>query len=197
MELLKMTSWMRRNAYVFMICSAAALCQAAPGLLDLSPAPLALAHAPVAVAHAPLAVAHAPIAVAHAPLAVPAEPYNPHPQYNFQYGVQDASTGDIKEQKEIRDGDVVKGSYSLVEPDGSKRIVDYTADPVNGFNALVRKEPLAHAVAHAPLAVAHSPIAVAHAPVAVAHAPVAVAHAPLIAHAPIVAHAPLLTNILH
>lgn len=35
------------------------------------------------------------------------------------------------------------GSYSLVEPDGTRRIVEYTADPVQGFNAVVHKEPLA------------------------------------------------------
>lgn len=60
---------------------------------------------------------------------------------------------------------MVRGSYSLVEPDGSKRRVDYVADPVNGFNAVVKKEPLhhvtpvvSHAVAHAPtLALAHAP----------------------------------------
>lgn len=28
--------------------------------------------------------------------------------------------------------------------------MDYTADPVNGFNAVVRREPLAVKVAHAP-----------------------------------------------
>lgn len=27
-----------------------------------------------------------------------------------------------------------------VEPDGTRRIVEYTADPVNGFNAVVHKE---------------------------------------------------------
>lgn len=31
------------------------------------------------------------------------------------------------------------GSYSLVEPDGSKRIVDYTSDKHLGFNAVVKK----------------------------------------------------------
>jgi hypothetical protein len=41
----------------------------------------------------------------------------------------------------------VKGQYSLVEPDGSIRTVDYTADPVNGFNAVVSKSgPGVHAV---------------------------------------------------
>lgn len=28
------------------------------------------------------------------------------------------------------------GQYSLVEPDGSIRTVDYTADPIHGFNAV-------------------------------------------------------------
>ncbi|XP_050292983.1 larval cuticle protein A2B-like [Anthonomus grandis grandis] len=138
----------------------------------------------------------ASIAVAHAPVAVKAEPYDPHPQYKFQYGVSDPHTGDQKTQEEVRDGDVVKGSYSLVEPDGSRRRVDYTADPVNGFNAVVKKEPLHHVqpvVSHAPVAVAHAPVAVAHAPIAVAHAPIAIAHAPTLtyAHAPLaVAHTP-------
>lgn len=45
----------------------------------------------------------------------------------------------------MRDGDVVKGQYSLVEPDGSVRVVDYVADPVNGFNAVVSKSaPTVH-----------------------------------------------------
>lgn len=39
------------------------------------------------------------------------------------------------------------GSYSLVEPDGSIRTVIYTADPVNGFNAIVEKTPLVHKAA--------------------------------------------------
>ncbi|XP_044744447.1 larval cuticle protein A2B-like [Coccinella septempunctata] len=133
-------------------------------------------------------------------VAVKAEPYDPHPQYNFAYGVQDHSTGDIKDQEESRDGDVVKGKYSLVEPDGSKRTVEYTADPVNGFNAVVHKETLTHparvAVAHAPVAVAHTPVAVAHAPIAVAHAPIAVAHAPITyAHAPAaISHSSITTS---
>lgn len=37
-----------------------------------------------------------------------------HPRYAFEYGVNDPHTGDIKHQKEERDGDVVKGQYSLV-----------------------------------------------------------------------------------
>lgn len=57
--------------------------------------------------------------------------------------LQDALTGDSKSQQETRSGDVVQGSYSLVDPDGLRRIVEYTADPVNGFNAVVHREPLA------------------------------------------------------
>lgn len=62
------------------------------------------------------------------------------PRYNFAYDVSDAHTGDIKSQTETRDGDFVRGQYTLVEPDGTRRIVDYTADEHNGFNAVVSKE---------------------------------------------------------
>lgn len=65
--------------------------------------------------------------------------------------LKDALTGDSKSQHETRDGDVVHGSYSLIDSDGTKRTVDYTADPVNGFNAVVHREPLVKAVAAAPV----------------------------------------------
>ncbi|XP_044762466.1 larval cuticle protein A2B-like [Coccinella septempunctata] len=91
---------------------------------------------------APLA---APVAVARA------EPYDPNPQYQFGYNVQDSLTGDSKSQVETRNGDFVQGQYSLTDPDGTRRTVDYTADAINGFNAVVRKEPLvAKAVVAAP-----------------------------------------------
>jgi len=61
------------------------------------------------------------------------------PRYSFGYSVQDAETGDAKSQVESRDGDVVRGRYSLVEPDGAVRTVHYTADSVNGFNAVVER----------------------------------------------------------
>lgn len=67
-----------------------------------------------------------------------------YPRYAFNYGVNDPHTGDVKHQEETRDGDVVKGSYSLVEPDGTIRVVEYTADDHNGFNAVVKK--IGHAV---------------------------------------------------
>lgn len=62
-----------------------------------------------------------------------------HPKYQFNYAVHDHHTGDIKQQYEERDGDSVKGSYSLKEADGSTRIVNYKADKHNGFQATVAK----------------------------------------------------------
>lgn len=76
-------------------------------------------------------------------------PDDPHPKYNFAYDVQDAVSGDSKSQVESRDGDVVQGEYSLDDADGFRRTVKYTADSVNGFNAVVHREPLAHAHVHA------------------------------------------------
>lgn len=68
--------------------------------------------------------------------------FDPAPQYTFGYDVNDALSGDTKSQVESRNGDVVKGQYSLIDPDGTRRTVEYTADPVNGFNAIVTKSAL-------------------------------------------------------
>ncbi|XP_052738599.1 cuticle protein 8-like [Bicyclus anynana] len=64
--------------------------------------------------------------------------YYTHPKYEFEYKVEDHHTGDIKSQHETRDGDVVKGYYSLVQPDGSERNVHYEADKHTGFHADVK-----------------------------------------------------------
>ncbi|XP_049794470.1 larval cuticle protein A3A-like [Schistocerca nitens] len=110
-------------------------------------APIAYAThaAPAPVAYA----AKAPVVAAGKVVAAAAESadFDPHPQYSFSYDVQDAITGDTKSQQETRDGDVVQGVYSLVEPDGSRRTVEYQADPVNGFNAVVHRDTGAVAVA--------------------------------------------------
>ena len=45
----------------------------------------------------------------------------------------DSTTGDSKTREEERDGDVVRGSYSVADPDGRIRTVTYTADALNGF----------------------------------------------------------------
>ncbi|XP_077296030.1 larval cuticle protein A2B-like [Arctopsyche grandis] len=83
--------------------------------------------------------------------------YDANPHYNFAYDVHDPTTGDIKNQQETRTGDVVQGQYSLIEPDGSRRTVHYAADPVNGFNAVVNKNPAAAVVVPQPAVVAHAP----------------------------------------
>ncbi|XP_015126672.1 larval cuticle protein A2B-like [Diachasma alloeum] len=130
-----------------------------------APQPLAAA-APLAYA-APIAKVVSPVAYAAPAVAKVATPvitkhideeYDPNPQYSYAYDVQDSITGDNKQQHESRHGDVVEGSYSFIEADGSRRIVDYTADPHNGFNAVVHKEP---AIAKAAPIVAHAPVAYA------------------------------------
>ncbi|XP_046392095.1 cuticle protein 19-like [Ischnura elegans] len=66
--------------------------------------------------------------------------YYAYPKYHFDYGVSDHKTGDKKNQWETRDGDVVKGAYSFHEADGTIRVVEYTADKHNGFNAVVKRQ---------------------------------------------------------
>lgn len=115
--------------------------------------------------------------------------YDPNPQYSFAYDVQDSLTGDSKSQIESRNGDIVQGQYSVADPDGTRRIVDYTADPINGFNAVVRKTPLAVAAPVVARAVA-APVAAA--PVAPVVAARAVA-APLYAQPAYARAAPLIS----
>ncbi|RLU22934.1 hypothetical protein DMN91_005212 [Ooceraea biroi] len=57
-----------------------------------------------------------PAVPAVAPLAK-LEEFDAVPQYSFAYDVQDAITGDSKAQYETRNGDIVRGSYSLIEAD--------------------------------------------------------------------------------
>ncbi|XP_059478529.1 cuticle protein 7-like [Neocloeon triangulifer] len=61
------------------------------------------------------------------------------PDYKFGYGVEDSKTGNKQTHHESRDGDMVRGEYTVLEPDGSMRIVQYTADPRNGFQAVVKR----------------------------------------------------------
>ncbi|XP_073985534.1 larval cuticle protein A3A-like [Rhodnius prolixus] len=151
---------------------------AAPVAYAAHAAPVAYAAHAAPVAYA-APVAKAVVAAPAYAKTVVADEYDPHPQYSYAYDVQDALTGDSKSQHESRDGDVVHGSYSLVEPDGSVRTVEYTADPVNGFNAVVHKQG---AVVKA--AVAAPVVAKVAAPLAYA-APVAKVAAPLAYAAPV------------
>ncbi|XP_063830908.1 cuticle protein-like [Ostrinia nubilalis] len=94
--------------------------------------------------------------------------YYAYPRYAFEYAVKDPHTGDNKAQWEKRDGDVVKGAYSLVEPDGSLRVVEYWADDKSGFNAVVKRVgPNLHpVVAPAPIYKAPIPVLESHGPIA-------------------------------
>lgn len=100
-----------------------------------------------------------------------AEPDAPA-HYEFQYSVHDDHTGDIKEHKESRQGYAVQGSYSLVQPDGVLRVVDYTADKESGFNAVVRYEGQPKLAPTKILAAPVAKVAYAPAPVSYSHAPV-------------------------
>ncbi|KAF5272989.1 hypothetical protein FQA39_LY07638 [Lamprigera yunnana] len=123
--------------------------------------------------------------------------YDPNPQYSYEYSVNDAITGDFKSQVESRNGDFVKGQYSLLESDGTKRIVDYASDPVTGFNAVVNKVPVAAPivpVAKAVVAAPAVPIAKAVVATSVVPAAKAVVAAPIVpALKTVVATAPVAT----
>ncbi|XP_044003496.1 cuticle protein 21-like [Aphidius gifuensis] len=109
-------------------------------------APLAAYASYAPVSYTPSAPVHyvAPVVKYVAPTVVVAnateEPFDSHPKYSFNYNVEDSKTGDYKSQEETRDGDMVKGSYSFIESDGTKRTVDYTANDADGFNAVVKNE---------------------------------------------------------
>ncbi|XP_066252336.1 adult-specific cuticular protein ACP-20-like [Euwallacea similis] len=83
-----------------------------------------------------------------------ADPHHHHhhhhqvPHYHFKYGVHDPHTKDHKTHEEYRDHDKVKGHYTVHEPDGTKRIVEYVADKHGGFRATVRREGHAHHPGH-------------------------------------------------
>lgn len=179
---------------VVLVCAIAAA-QAgiiAPAAYTAHPAPVAYAAAPVVHAAPAPHLLHAPVYSSYAaPVTkvVPkiVEEVDTHPQYSFSYDVQDGLTGDAKSQHETRDGDVVHGSYSVVDPDGTRRTVDYTADDHNGFNAVVRKEPLNHVAVAPVVAKVAAPVAYAAAPVA--HSAPLVHSAHLVHSAPVV-HAP-------
>lgn len=97
-----------------------------------------------------------------------------HLKNSFSYGVSDPHTGDNKHAEETLVNGVVHGSYSLTEPDGTIRKVTYTADKVNGFNAVVEKAGVAHHAAPVAKVVAHAPV---------------LSHGPVFAHGPVVAPA--------
>ncbi|XP_062544250.1 putative uncharacterized protein DDB_G0271606 isoform X2 [Armigeres subalbatus] len=69
------------------------------------------------------------------------EDYDPNPSYQFGFDVKDDEFTNYQNRKEQRDGNVIKGSYSVVDSDGFIRTVTYTADPKEGFKAEVSRQP--------------------------------------------------------
>lgn len=118
------------------MCLALLVASASAGIAPIGPAysaysaPLSYAapqaYAPAAYAPAAYAQAAYAPALAHTKAIITKEynaEHDPHPQYSYAYNVEDALTGDYKSQQETRDGDRVEGSYSLLEADGTRRIV--------------------------------------------------------------------------
>lgn len=70
--------------------------------------------------------------------------YYAYPKYKYSYGVNDKHTGDYKSAHEYRDGHLTKGSYSVLQPDGVLRTVNYVVDPKGGFQAEVINKGVAH-----------------------------------------------------
>ncbi|RZB39313.1 Chitin bind 4 domain containing protein, partial [Asbolus verrucosus] len=116
---------------------------------------------PVAV-HTQLGGYHSLPVVHAAPVVLKSAPHveehYAYPKYQFKYGVEDHHTGDIKQQQEVRDGDVVKGEYSLHEPDGTILTVKYVADKHSGFNAVVHRQGHASHPQHVAKAVVAVPL---------------------------------------
>ncbi|KAK0161903.1 hypothetical protein PV327_008304 [Microctonus hyperodae] len=57
-------------------------------------------------------------------------------KYEFEYMVNDAASGNDFGHKESRDGDVTRGVYYVLLPDGRRQTVEYVADQ-NGFRPVV------------------------------------------------------------
>lgn len=66
---------------------------------------------------------------------------NSNPNYQFGFDVKDDEFTNYQNRKEVREGNQIKGSYSVVDSDGFIRTVTYTADPKEGFKAQVVREP--------------------------------------------------------
>ncbi|VVC28383.1 Hypothetical protein CINCED_3A006663 [Cinara cedri] len=58
--------------------------------------------------------------------------------YEFQYNVNDLTSGVISHRWESRYGDYVRGSYSFLEPNGMIRNVYYEVDGSHGYRAITK-----------------------------------------------------------
>lgn len=63
-------------------------------------------------------------------------------QYEYQYKVDEGERrGPVMDRWERRLGEYVKGAYSVLQPDGSVRTVDYEVDGDGGYHAVTRLTP--------------------------------------------------------
>lgn len=63
--------------------------------------------------------------------------HEPGMPFDFNYAVKDDYYGNDYSHNAVSDGDVTRGEYRILLPDGRTQIVRYTADWKNGFNAQV------------------------------------------------------------
>lgn len=63
--------------------------------------------------------------------------------YFFKYNVEQPQHNVVTQHWEERKGDLVRGDYSLLQPDNKIRLVEYVVDGEKGFRAAVkyRKPP--------------------------------------------------------
>jgi len=172
------------------------------------PAAAAYAPAPAPYHPAPKAYAPAPAPYHPAPHHAKAAPYHEEPVKDYQFGYEVAGYDEYglpnhHARQEQRDGNTVKGQYTVELPDCRTQIVDYYVDEYKQYHADVKytgeicpdKSLLKHDKAyHAPAPAYKAAPAPYHAPAYKAapapyHAP-APAYAPAPYHAPAPAYAP-------
>lgn len=60
-------------------------------------------------------------------------------EYHYRYAIDESkSKGPVMDRWEHRVGEYVKGSYSVMQPDGKIRTVDYEVDGEKGYHAIIR-----------------------------------------------------------
>lgn len=60
-------------------------------------------------------------------------------EYHYRYAIDESkSKGPIMDRWEHRIGEYVKGAYSVMQPDGRVRTVDYEVDGEKGYRAIIR-----------------------------------------------------------
>jgi hypothetical protein len=66
--------------------------------------------------------------------------HEPGMPFDFNYAVKDDEYRVDQSHNAASDGDIVRGEYRVLLPDGRTQVVSYTADWKNGYNAVVTYE---------------------------------------------------------